>query len=241
MIKLINESWDDILSAEYEKPYFSVLMENIEREYATHTVYPPREKLFAALDFVPYDKVKVVILGQDPYHGAGQANGMAFAVGNGIALPPSLVNIFKELEGDLGKKPQYNGTLIGWAKQGVLLLNTVLSVRSGSPLSHAHLGWQQFTDSIIAALNKRSTPVVYILWGAGAIAKKGMINPRCPMITSPHPSPLSAYRGFFGSKPFSKANDFLSSMGLEPIDWTNTSGEEKAEYYKTAANIRKTP
>ncbi len=238
MIKLINSSWDNVLRNEYNKSYFFKLMENVEQEYQTHTVYPPKEKLFAALDLVPYESVKVVILGQDPYHGAGQANGMAFAVSDGIALPPSLVNIYKEIEDDIGLKPQKSGTLIGWAKQGVLLLNTVLSVRAGSPLSHAHLGWQEFTDSIIASLNMRSLPVVYLLWGAGAIAKRSIISPKSYIITSPHPSPLSAYRGFFGSKPFSKANNYLCAMGQSPIDWTNTSGEEKAEYYKTAGNIK---
>lgn len=234
----INASWDKVLCGEYNKPYFISLMENVENEYRTHTVYPPREKLFAALDFVPYDDVKVVILGQDPYHGAGQANGMAFAVGDGIPYPPSLVNIFKEMETDLGVKPQKSGTLIGWAKQGVLLLNTVLSVRAGVAFSHSHLGWQEFTDSIIAALNDRAEPVVYILWGAGAISKRNIIKSKY-VITSPHPSPLSAYRGFFGSRPFSKANDMLCSIGLSPIDWADTSGEEKESYYKTACNIKK--
>lgn len=238
---MINESWDAVLNAEYEKPYFIKLMDSVEEEYRTHVVYPPKDKIFAALDYVSYENVRIVILGQDPYHGAGQANGMAFAVNDGIALPPSLVNIYKEIEDDLGVKPQPSGTLIGWAKQGVLLLNTVLSVRAGSPLSHAHIGWQEFTDSIIMSLNKRDIPVVYILWGAGAISKKSIISPRSKVITSPHPSPLSAYRGFFGSKPFSKANNYLTSLGFEPIDWANTSGEEKIEYYKTAGNIRKVP
>ncbi|MCH5163553.1 MAG: uracil-DNA glycosylase [Clostridiales bacterium] len=236
---MINESWDNILSTEYDKPYFKQLMNNVDEEYRTHTVYPPKDKLFAALKYVSYDNVRVVILGQDPYHGAGQANGMAFAVSDGIALPPSLVNIYKEIEDDIGVKPQPSGTLIGWAKQGVLLLNTVLSVRAGNPLSHAHLGWQEFTDSIITQLNKRETPVIYILWGAGAIAKKSIISPRSYIISSPHPSPLSAYRGFFGSKPFSKANKYLTDHGFAPIDWTDTSGIEKVSYYKTAKSIHK--
>lgn len=236
---MINECWDGILKEEFSKPYFAKLMDLVDEEYSLHTVYPPRDKLFAALDYVSYEDAKVVILGQDPYHGAGQANGMAFAVNDGIPLPPSLLNIYKEIEDDLGVRPQNSGTLLGWAKQGVLLLNTVLSVRAGNPLSHAHLGWQEFTDSIIAALNKRDIPVVYILWGAGAIAKKSIISPRSHVITSPHPSPLSAYRGFFGSKPFSKANAFLIKDGLKPIDWADTSGEEKVSYYKTAGNILK--
>ncbi len=236
---MINEGWDKYLSSEYEKPYFTNLLSTLDNEYENYTVYPPKSQLFAALDYVSYDNVKVVILGQDPYHGAGQANGMAFAVNDGIPLPPSLVNIYKEIEDDIGCKPQQSGTLIGWAKQGVLLLNTVLSVRAGSPLSHSHLGWQKFTDSIITCLNKRENPVIYILWGAGAIAKKSIISPRCHIISSPHPSPLSAYRGFFGSKPFSKANDYLVSHGMAPIDWTDTSGADKPSYYKTASNIHK--
>ncbi len=239
MNTIINENWDKILADEYSKPYFAKLMESVDEEYAHYTVYPPKQKLFAALNYVSYDNVKVVILGQDPYHGAGQANGMAFAVGDGVPLPPSLVNIFKEIEDDIGAKPDSSGTLIGWAKQGVLLLNTVLSVRAASPLSHSKLGWQEFTDSIITALNKRATPVVYILWGAGAIAKKSIISPRSYIISSPHPSPLSAYRGFFGSKPFGKANEILVKMGLSPIDWTDTSGKEKASYYASACNIKK--
>lgn len=236
---MINESWDKYLRSEYEKPYFVKLIETLDEEYNTHTVYPPKDKIFAALDYVSYDDVKVVILGQDPYHGAGQANGMAFAVNDGVALPPSLVNIYKEIEDDIGSKPNPSGSLIGWAKQGVLLLNTVLSVRAGEPLSHSHLGWQEFTDSIIACMNKRSVPVVYILWGAGAISKKSIISPRCYIVSSPHPSPLSAYRGFFGSKPFSKVNNYLVEHCMSPIDWTDTSGEERPDYYKTAHNIHK--
>ncbi len=236
---MINENWDKYLSAEYEKPYFTKLLTALDEEYNTHTIYPPRDKIFAALDYVSYENVKVVILGQDPYHGAGQANGMAFAVNDGIPLPPSLVNIYKEIEDDIGAKPQESGTLIGWAKQGVLLLNTVLSVRAGDPLSHSHLGWQKFTDSVIECLNKRDDPVVYILWGAGAIAKKSIISPKNFIISSPHPSPLSAYRGFFGSKPFSKANKYLVEHGKLPIDWTNTAGEEKPSYYRTANHIHK--
>lgn len=236
---MINESWDSILGAEYDKPYFKALMSNVTEEYLHHTVYPPKDQLFAALDYVSYDDVKVVIYGQDPYHGVGQANGMAFAVSDGIPLPPSLVNIYKEIESDIGIKPNQSGTLIGWAKQGVLLLNSVLSVRAASPLSHSNLGWQEFTDSIIAALNKREKPVIYILWGSNAIAKKSIISPRSFIITSPHPSPLSAYRGFFGSKPFSKVNKILTELGQSPIDWTDTAGEAKESYYKTASEIHK--
>lgn len=235
---IINDQWDALLQDEYSKPYFTQLISSVEREYSEHTVYPPRDKIFSALQYVSYQDVKVVILGQDPYHGANQANGMAFAVNDGIPLPPSLINIYKEITSDIGVAPHESGTLIGWAKQGVLLLNTVLSVRAASPLSHSKLGWQEFTDSIIRCLNKREEPVVYILWGAGAIAKKAIISPTSYIITSPHPSPLSAYRGFFGSKPFSKANEYLVSRGRTPIDWTDTSGEI-ASYYKTSSLIRK--
>lgn len=236
---MISESWDAVLNEEFSKPYFSKLIAAVDEEYASHTVYPPKDKLFAALSLVPFEEVKVVILGQDPYHEKGQANGMAFAVNEGIPFPPSLINIYKEIESDLGVKPHPVGTLMGWAKQGVLLLNTVLSVRAGVAFSHASLGWQEFTDSIILRLNKRDKPVVYILWGAGAIAKRKIISPRSYVITSPHPSPLSAYRGFFGSKPFSKANDYLAKIGSTPIDWANTSGAAKTPYYSTATNIRK--
>lgn len=236
---LISDSWDLILNDEFQKPYFSQLMQKVDDEYSDQTVYPPKDKLFSALKYVSYDDVKVVILGQDPYHGAGQANGMAFAVSDGIPLPPSLVNIYKEITDDIGAQPNQSGTLVGWAKQGVLLLNTVLSVRAGAPLSHSKLGWQTFTDSIIAKLNQRKTPVVYILWGAGAIAKKSIISPRSFVITSPHPSPLSAYRGFFGSKPFSKANEYLAKLGFTPIDWTDTAGSDKVSYYSSSALIRK--
>ena len=236
---MTEEQWDNVLNTQYEQPYFKQLIAKVDEEYLTHTVYPPKDKIFSALKYVPYDQVKVVILGQDPYHGAGQANGMAFAVNDGIPLPPSLVNIYKEIESDLGARPNSSGTLIGWAKQGVLLLNTVLSVRAGNPLSHSGLGWQKFTDSIINALNNRHTPVVYILWGAGAISKKKVISPNSYIITSPHPSPLSAYRGFFGSKPFSKANSYLEALGITPIDWTDTADGERASYYQSASTIRK--
>ena len=234
---MVSESWDKVLYEEYEKPYFTSLMQKVNYEYATQTVYPKKENLFAALKYISYEDVKVVILGQDPYHGEGQANGMAFAVNNGVPLPPSLLNIYKEVSSDIGEVDDSCGTLIGWAKQGVLLLNTVLSVRAGMPKSHSQLGWQTFTDSIIYALNRRSKPVVYILWGSDAIAKKSIISAKDYVITSPHPSPLSAYRGFFGSRPFSKANTFLLSNGITPIDWTDVSGTA-APYYSTAANIK---
>ena len=233
----LNNAWDKVLAAEIDKPYFIKLETDVMREYGRTTVYPPHERMYAALEAVDYEQVKVVILGQDPYHGPGQANGMAFAVSDGVALPPSLVNIFKELANDLGCPPPQCGTLVGWAKQGVLLLNTVLSVRAGQPQSHAGLGWQTFTDAVIATLNARKQPVAYILWGANAIAKKQLIDGRHFVVSSPHPSPLSASRGFFGSRPFSKVNAFLQSIGETPIDWTDTEGHEYASYYAHSGRI----
>lgn len=228
---LIGNKWDEVLQSEYVRPYFEQLMQKVRDEYATRVVFPPYDLMFAALKTVDYDGVKAVILGQDPYHGEGQANGMAFAVNKGIELPPSLKNIFAEAESDLGVKMPQSGTLLGWAKQGVLLLNTVLSVRKGTPQSHAQLGWQTFTDAVIAALNRRERPTAFILWGSNAISKKKLINARHFIVTSPHPSPLSAYRGFFGSKPFSRVNEFLVSQGQTPIDWADAEGYEKASYY----------
>ena len=227
----IGNKWDEILSSEYVAPYFTTLMEKVDKEYLQRTVFPPRDLIFAALKRVDYDDVKVVILGQDPYHGDGQANGMAFAVNDGIELPPSLKNIFEEAENDLGVKMPKTGSLIGWAKQGVLLLNTVLTVRRGVPQSHSELGWKTFTDAVIVALSRREKPLAFVLWGANAISKKSLIDPKHFVITSPHPSPLSAYRGFFGSKPFSAVNNFLVKNGDAPIDWTNVDGTEWARYY----------
>lgn len=215
---IIGNEWDEILKEEYEKPYFTALMKAVDEEYATKTVYPPRAQVYSAMAKVPYDKVRVVILGQDPYHGPGQANGMAFAVGKGVQLPPSLVNIYKEIESDIGVSPK-GSTLTGWAAQGVLLLNTVLTVRASSPQSHSTLGWQQFTDEVISALANRSEPMVFMLWGANALRKKSLIGKQHLVLESVHPSPLSAYRGFFGCKHFSKANAFLQRNGYAPIDW----------------------
>lgn len=233
----IGNGWDKHLSAEYEKPYFKQLEETVKAEYKKYRVFPPYDLIYAALKAVGYDDVKVVILGQDPYHGEGQANGLAFAVGDGVPLPPSLVNIFKELSEDLGCPAPKCGTLLGWAKQGILLLNTVLSVRSGMPQSHADIGWQTFTDAVIAALNARERPAAFILWGANAIAKKALIAPRHFVVCSPHPSPLSASRGFFGSRPFSKVNAFLTEQGQTPIDWADTEGHEYAPYYAAKGKI----
>ncbi len=230
-MNIIGNGWDDVLASEYSKPYFSTLLKKVEEEYKTRTVFPPKEQVYSALQSVDYDKVKVVILGQDPYHEKGQANGMAFAVNDNIPMPPSLKNIYQELENDLGFKPQ-GTTLVGWAKQGVLLLNTTLTVRESSAQSHSTFGWQVFTDAIIKECNKRAKPMVFILWGANAISKKQFISSHHLVLQSAHPSPLSAYRGFFGSKPFSKANEFLKKNGQTPIDWSkiNDFKEEKPKY-----------
>ena len=221
--------WDEILSGEFNAPYFKALMEKVNAEYATKTVYPPKDEIFAAMKTVDYDKVKVVIIGQDPYHGAGQANGMAFSVNKGVPLPPSLQNIFKEIKDEYGASPD-GGTLIGWAKQGVLLLNTVLTVREASPQSHSAYGWQQFTDAVIEACNKRDKPMVFLLWGSNAIAKKKFISAPHLILESAHPSPLSAYRGFFGCGPFRKANEFLVANGQQPIDWLKADDADDRYY-----------
>lgn len=236
---IITEKWDEVLTSEYEKPYFAELMSAVDREYSRYEVYPPRDLIYAAMKLVDYDKVRVVILGQDPYHGAGQANGLAFAVNNGVEKPPSLVNIFTELKSDLGVEPHNDTTLIGWANQGVLLLNASLTVRAGEAQSHASLGWHNLTDAVIASLNKRKTPVAYILWGMSARQKMSLISDRNFVVTSAHPSPLSAYRGFFGSKPFSKVNDWLSKIGSTPIYWQCTDRYELADYYKSAGRINR--
>lgn len=238
-MNIIGNDWDEILSEEYQKPYFSALKEKVGKEYLEHTCYPPKPLIFSALKTVSYADTRVVILGQDPYHEQGQANGMAFAVQEGVRFPPSLENIFKELENDLGIKPDCKGTLIGWAKQGVLLLNTVLTVRSGVAYSHAELGWKEFTDAVFRALNLRKKPIAFILWGSGANSKKPLIDSRHFIVSSPHPSPLSAYRGFFGSKPFSKVNEFLKSIGEQPVDWSRIDDYNINSYYLTAGKIKR--
>ncbi len=237
-MNIIGNRWDEVLSSEYSKPYFSSLLKKVEEEYNTRTIFPPKEQIYSALKAVDYDKVKVVILGQDPYHEQGQANGMAFAVNDNIKMPPSLQNIYKELESDLKFKPE-GTTLVGWAKQGVLLLNTTLTVREGSAQSHSMYGWQTFTDEIIRKCNEREKPMVFILWGSNAISKKQYISPRHLVLESAHPSPLSAYRGFFGSKPFSKANAFLEQNGIKPIDWSKIKdyNENEAPYYSAKGKI----
>ena len=219
MVNLGNK-WDEILKDEFDKEYYLKLRQFLKSEYANHTVYPDMYDIFNALKYTAYRDVKCVILGQDPYHGEGQAHGLSFSVRKGIAPPPSLVNIFKEIESDLGYKAPDHGYLEDWAKQGVLLLNAVLTVRKGQANSHKGKGWEKFTDRVVELLNERETPMVFILWGANAIAKKDLItNKNHLILTGPHPSPLSAYRGFFGGGYFSKANRFLEVTGQNPINW----------------------
>ena len=216
----IEESWKRRLQDEFDKDYFVKLTDFVRSEYATTTVYPPGSQMFSAFDACPFDKVKVVILGQDPYHGDGQAHGLCFSVQPQVAIPPSLENIYKELQDDLGCYIPNNGYLEKWAKQGVLLLNTVLTVRAHQANSHRGIGWEQFTDAAIKILNQQDRPIVFILWGRPAQQKKAMLNnPHHLILEAPHPSPLSAYRGFFGSKPFSQTNRFLEEHGVAPIDW----------------------
>ncbi|WP_068616634.1 uracil-DNA glycosylase [Paenibacillus tuaregi] len=217
---MFGNDWDELLGDELKKPYFKELMSWLDQEYAEHTVYPPREFLFQALKLTSYADTKVVILGQDPYHGPGQAHGLSFSVLPGIKIPPSLRNIYKEMSSDLGVPVPHSGTLTPWAEQGVLLLNNVLTVRAGQAGSHHGRGWETFTTAVIEVLNRRAEPMVFILWGAPA-QKKGAIvdKERHEVITSAHPSPLAARRGFFGSRPFSRANDFLSRHGQTPIKW----------------------
>ena len=216
----IEPSWKELLKDEFEKPYFSELIQFVKNEYKTTKIYPPGKLIFNAFDHCPAEQTKVVILGQDPYHGPGQAHGMCFSVRKGVEPPPSLVNIFRELKDDLGFDPPNHGCLQKWADNGVLLLNTVLTVRAGSPNSHKGQGWEIFTDNIIRKLNERPQPIVFILWGANAKSKEALITDKKHfIIKSAHPSPLSAYNGFFGSRPFSAANNFLVSHGLEPVDW----------------------
>lgn len=216
----LHNQWGEVLHEEFTKPYFRILQEFLVKEYAEQTVYPAKEELFSALNYTDYNDVKVLILGQDPYHGPGQAHGLSFSVKPGVKIPPSLRNIFKELQTDVGASPPSNGHLTKWAEQGVLLLNTVLTVREGEANSHKGQGWEQLTDRVIIELNSREQPVIFLLWGRPAQAKLKLIDRRKHIIlTSPHPSPLSACRGFFGSKPFSKINSYLREQGETEIDW----------------------
>jgi uracil-DNA glycosylase len=214
------KSWRPQLDTELEQPYFRALREFVDGERRAHTVYPPENEVFAALELTPYERVKVMILGQDPYHGRGQAHGLAFSVRPGVAPPPSLRNVFRELQADLACPVPRDGSLVPWAKQGVLLLNAVLTVRAGEPNSHQGKGWERFTDAVIRAVAERSERVVFVLWGGYAGKKEALIDTgRHAVLRSAHPSPLSAKRGFFGSRPFTKVNAALEDGGESPVDW----------------------
>lgn len=219
-MKILRNDWAPLLENEFTKPYYLKLRQFLIEEYRTKTIYPDMYDIFNALHYTSYADTKVVILGQDPYHGPGQAHGLSFSVKPGVNPPPSLQNIFKELQSDLGCYIPNNGYLLRWAEQGVLLLNTVLTVRRNAPNSHRGLGWETFTDRVISLLNEREKPVVFLLWGRHAQEKRALITAsHHHIITSPHPSPFSANRGFFGSRPFSRTNQFLRSIGSEEIDW----------------------
>lgn len=213
--------WSEVLGAEKQQPYFQALWQQLlDARQQGHLIYPPQANIFQALKLTPFESIKVVILGQDPYHGPGQAEGLSFSVPAGLAHPPSLQNIFKELQQDLGLAYPRSGSLVPWAKQGVLLLNTILTVEAGRPQSHQHLGWQRFTDCLIQGINQYRQGVVFLLWGSHAQKKQALIDRnRHFILTSPHPSPLSAHRGFFGCRHFSTANQLLQQQGVSPIDW----------------------
>lgn len=216
----ITNDWLPAIQNEFKKPYYAELFRFVKEEYSRAVIYPPSEEIFSAMHLTPLSKVKVVIIGQDPYINEGQAHGLCFSVRPGQDIPPSLVNIYKELHDDCGCKIPNNGYLVKWAEQGVLLLNTVLTVRAHQSMSHQGKGWEKFTDALIQAVNAQDRPVVYLLWGKPAQSKMAMLtNPKHKILTAPHPSPLSAFRGFFGCKHFSQANQFLSEHGIDPIDW----------------------
>lgn len=219
-IGILNTDWELLLKAEFDKPYYINLLSFLKDEYKEKVIYPEQKDIFNALEYTPYKNVKAVILGQDPYHGHGQAHGLSFSVKPDVKIPPSLRNIFKEMENDLGYTPPNNGYLTKWAEQGVLMLNTVLTVRAGEAHSHRGKGWETLTDKVISLINEREQPVVFILWGRPAQEKIKLINTgKHKIIQSPHPSPFAARKGFFDSKPFSKTNEFLQELGMEQIDW----------------------
>lgn len=219
MVNIGNE-WDELLKGEFEKEYYLKLREFLKKEYFTYQVYPNMYDIFNALKYTSYSDVKAVIIGQDPYHGPGQAHGLCFSVQKGVAIPPSLQNMYKELYSDLGIPPANHGYLKKWADNGVLMMNAVLTVRGGQANSHRNMGWEIFTDKVIELLNIREQPIVFILWGNNAKQKMKLItNPKHLILQAAHPSPLSAFNGFFGCKHFSKTNDFLISQGMTPIDW----------------------
>ena len=221
---LLGNDWDKILEDEFKKDYYLKIRDFLKKEYSSYTIFPSMYDIFNALKYTSYEGTRVVILGQDPYHEPGQAHGLSFSVKKGIKIPPSLVNIYKELKTDVGMEIPSHGELTSWANQGVLLLNATLTVRHGQANSHQSIGWGIFTDEVIKKLNERNEPIVFILWGGNARFKKKYItNPNHLIIESAHPSPLSAYNGFFGSRPFSRANEFLISKGFEPINWNSVN------------------
>lgn len=216
----ISNDWIEPLSSEFKEPYYKKLYETVVKEYSTHQIFPPSDDIFNAFNYTPLSNVKVVIIGQDPYHNTGQAHGLCFSVKPDVDIPPSLVNIYKELHDDLGCYIPDNGYLKKWADQGVLMLNSVLTVRAHQANSHQGIGWEKFTDAAIRILNSQDRPIVYMLWGRPAQDKASQVdNPKHLLLKAPHPSPLSAYRGFFGCRHFSKCNEFLQANGIEPIDW----------------------
>lgn len=217
---MLQNDWLEAVGGEFKKPYYAELYKFVKEEYSNEIVYPPSDDIFNAMHLTPLSEVKVLILGQDPYHNEGQAHGLCFSVQPDVAIPPSLKNIYKELQADLGCSIPNNGYLVKWAKQGILMLNTVLTVRAHKPLSHQGKGWEEFTDAIIKAVNAQDRPIVYMLWGKPAQRKASMLNnPKHLILKAAHPSPLSASHGFFGCKHFSQANQFLEENGIEPIDW----------------------
>lgn len=219
-MSILHNDWGNLLNVEFEKPYYLKLRQFLKQEFGSRAIYPDMYEIFSAFHLTSYENLKVVIIGQDPYHGPGQAHGLSFSVKPGIGVPPSLQNIYKELRDDLGCAIPNHGHLVKWAEQGVLLLNAVLTVRKDTPNSHRGMGWEMFTDRVIELANERDKPVVFILWGKNAQEKRLMITNRQHLvIESPHPSPFSANRGFFGSRPFSRTNAFLAANGLEQIDW----------------------
>lgn len=217
---MLQNDWLEAVGGEFKKPYYAELYKFVKEEYSNEIIYPPSDDIFNAMHLTPLSEVKVLILGQDPYHNEGQAHGLCFSVQPDVAIPPSLKNIYKELQADLGCSIPNNGYLVKWAKQGILMLNTVLTVRAHKPLSHQGKGWEEFTDAIIKAVNAQDRPIVYMLWGKPAQRKASMLNnPKHLILKAAHPSPLSASHGFFGCKHFSQANQFLEENGIEPIDW----------------------
>lgn len=216
----LNRVWDEVLKDEFEKPYFKETLKLVNEEYKNYRIFPPKEEIFEAFRLTDYDRVKVVILGQDPYHGYGQAHGLSFSVKRGVKIPPSLQNIYKELHDDLKIEIPSDGFLKSWAESGIMLLNTTLTVREKTPMSHSKIGWEFFTDRVIELLDEKKEPLAFILWGSHARSKRKLLkNKNHLVLEGPHPSPLSAYRGFFGSKPFSKVNEYFISKGETPPDW----------------------